>query len=75
MRIFFKKNIRIASFLSLLLTISSCSKLNDGEPFSFYKTFVNPDYEEAKFDDYVDEIKITNEKVDLESVPDEVEND
>jgi hypothetical protein len=43
--------------------------MNNGEPFSFYKTFVNPDYVEVEFEDYSEDIAISDEKVDLESVP------
>lgn len=44
--------------------------MNNDEPFSFYKTFVNPDYVEVELDDYSENISISDEKVDLESVPD-----
>jgi hypothetical protein len=69
MPIFYKK-ISISSFLfALIFLTSACTKLNNGEPFSFYKTFVNPDYVEVEFEDYSEDISISDEKVDLESVP------
>jgi len=69
MPIFYKK-IFISSFLfSLIFLTSACTKMNNGEPFSFYKSFVNPDYIEVEFDDYSEDIAISDEKVDLESVP------
>jgi hypothetical protein len=37
--------------------------------FSFYETFINPDYNDVNLDDYSEEIKINDERVDLESVP------
>ena len=70
MPIFYKK-IFISSFLfALIFLTSACTNMNNGEPFSFYKTFVNPDYVEVEFDDYSEDIAISDEKVDLESVPD-----
>ena len=54
--------------VSLLLT-SACGNSTSGSSFSFYKTFVNPDYNEVNLDDYSEDIKINDEKVDLESVP------
>ena len=69
MPIFYKK-IFINSFLFALICLTSaCTKMNNGEPFSFYKTFVNPDYVEVEFEDYSEDISISDEKVDLESVP------
>ena len=69
MQIFYKK-IFISSFLFVLIFLTSaCTKMNNSEPFSFYKTFVNPDYVEVKFEDYSEDISISDEKVDLESVP------
>ena len=69
MLIFYKK-IFISSFLfALIFLTSACTKMNNGEPFSFYKTFVNPDYVEVEFDHYSEDIAISDEKVDLESVP------
>ena len=69
MLIFYKK-IFISSFLFVLIFLTSaCTKMNNSEPFSFYKTFVNPDYVEVKFEDYSEDISISDEKVDLESVP------
>ena len=69
MPIFYKKKF-ISSFLFVLIFLTSaCTKMNNGEPFSFYKTFVNPDYVEVEFDDYSEDIAISDEKVDLESVP------
>ena len=69
MLIFYKK-IFISSFLFALISLTSaCTKMNNGEPFSFYKTFINPDYVEVEFEDYSEDISISNEKVDLESVP------
>jgi hypothetical protein len=70
MPIFYKK-IFISSFLfALIFLISACTKMNNDEPFSFYKTFVNPDYVEVELEDYSENISISDEKVDLESVPD-----
>ena len=70
MPIFYKK-IFVSSFLfALIFLTSACTKMNNGEPFSFYKTFVNPDYVEVEFDGYSEDIAISDEKVDLESVPD-----
>ena len=66
----FSKKIFISSFLfALIFLTSACTKMNNGEPFSFYKTFVNPDYVEVEFEDYSEDISISDEKVDLESVP------
>ena len=66
----FYKKIFISSFLfALIFLTSACTKMNNSEPFSFYKTFVNPDYVEVKFEDYSEDISISDEKVDLESVP------
>ena len=70
MPIFYKK-IFVSSFLfALIFLTSACTKMNNGEPFSFYKTFVNPDYVEVELEDYSENISISDEKVDLESVPD-----
>lgn len=52
-----------------MFIIGACAKTNDGEPFSFYKTFINPDYIEAEFDDFPLDNKSNDESVDLESVP------
>ena len=69
MLIFYKK-IFLNSFLfALIFFTSACTKMNNGEPFSFYKTFINPDYVEVEFEDYSEDISISDEKVDLESVP------
>lgn len=69
MPIFYKK-IFISSFLfALIFLTSACTKMNNSEPFSFYKTFVNPDYVEVEFEDFSEDISISDEKVDLESVP------
>ena len=69
MPIFSKKRPISLSLFALLFIIGACAKTNDGEPFSFYKTFVNPDYVEVEFEDYSEDISISDEKVDLESVP------
>tara|TARA_Y100000385_G_C12560848_1_gene412063 strand:- start:23 stop:247 length:225 start_codon:yes stop_codon:yes gene_type:complete len=70
MPIFYKKKF-ISSFLFVLIFLTSaCTKMNNDEPFSFYKTFVNPDYVEVELEDYSENISISDEKVDLESVPD-----
>jgi len=63
-----KKSIGLFLFALVLLT-SACSNLNDGEQFSFYKTFINPDYVEAEFEDFSLDSDTKDEKVDLESVP------
>jgi hypothetical protein len=67
MPIFSKKRPISLSLFALMLIISA--KTNDGEPFSFYKTFINPDYIEAEFDDFPLDNKSNDESVDLESVP------
>ena len=69
MPIFFKKRPISLSLFALIFIISACAKINDGEPFSFYKTFINPDYIEAEFDDFSLDTKSNDESVDLESVP------
>lgn len=69
MPIFSKKRPISLSLFALLFTIGACAKTNDGEPFSFYKTFINPDYIEAEFDDFPLDNKSNDESVDLESVP------
>jgi hypothetical protein len=69
MPIFYKKKLISSSLFVLIFLTSACTKMNNGEPFSFYKTFVNPDYVEVEFDDYSEDIAISDEKVDLESVP------
>ena len=66
----FSKKRSIGLFLfALVLLTSACSKLNDGEQFSFYKTFINPDYVEAEFEDFSLDSDTKDEKADLESVP------
>ena len=67
MLIFSKKRSKGLFLFVLVLLLSACSKMKDGEPFSFFKTFINPDYVEAKFEDF--DLDASNEKVDLESVP------
>ena len=69
MPIFSKKRPISLSLFALMFIIGACAKTNDGEPFSFYKTFINPDYIEAKFDDFPLDNKSNDESVDLESVP------
>ncbi len=69
MPIFSKKRPISLSLFALLFIIGACAKTNDGKPFSFYKTFINPDYIEAEFDDFPLDNKSNDESVDLESVP------
>lgn len=69
MPIFSKKRPISLSLFALLFIIGACAKTNYGEPFSFYKTFINPDYIEAEFDDFLLDNKSNDESVDLESVP------
>ena len=69
MPIFSKKRPISLSLFALMFIIGACAKTNDGEPFSFYKTFINPDYIEAVFDDFPLDNKSNDESVDLESVP------
>ena len=69
MPIFSKKRLITLSLFALMFIIGACAKTNDGEPFSFYKTFINPDYIEAEFDDFPLDNKSNDESVDLESVP------
>ena len=69
MPIFSKKKSIILFLFAFIFLISACAKINDGEPFSFYKTFINPDYVEAEFEDFSLDTDSNNEKVDLESVP------
>ena len=69
MPIFSKKRPISLSLFALLFIIGACAKTNDGEPFSFYKTFINPDYIEAEFDDFPLDTKSNGENIDLESVP------
>ena len=69
MPIFSKKRSIKLFLLALILSTSACAKINEGEPFSFYKTFINPDYIEAEFDDFSLDNKSNDESVDLESVP------
>ena len=69
MRIFSKIFITNLFLLVSLLLTSACGNSTSDSSFSFYKTFINPDYNEVNLDEYSDEIKINNEKVDLESVP------
>ena len=69
MPIFSKKRPISLSLFALMFIISACAKTNDAEPFSFYKTFINPDYIEAVFDDFPLDNKSNDESVDLESVP------
>ena len=63
-----KKSINLFLFAFILLT-SACAKINDTEPFSFYKNFVNPDYVEVEFEDFSLDTGTHDEKIDLESVP------
>ena len=66
----FSKKRSIGLFLfALVLLTSACSNLNDGEQFSFYKTFINPDYVEAEFEDFSIDTKASDVNLDLESVP------
>jgi len=69
MPIFSKKKSIILFLFAFIFLISGCAKINDGKPFSFYKTFINPDYVEAEFEDFSLDTDSDNEKVDLESVP------
>ena len=69
MRIFSKIFITNLFLLVSLLLTSACGNSKSGSSFSFYKTFINPDYSEVNLDDYYEEIKTNDEKVDLESVP------
>ena len=69
MPIFSKKRSIKLFLLALILSTSACAKINEGEPFSFYKTFINPDYVEVEFEDFSLDTDSNNEKVDLESVP------
>ena len=69
MRIFSKIFITNLFLLVSLLLTSACGNSKSGSSFSFYKTFINPDYNEVNLDDYYEEIKTNDEKVDLESVP------
>ena len=69
MPIFSKKRPISLSLFALMFIIGACAKTNDGEPFSFYITFINPDYIEAEFDDFPLDNKSNDESVDLESVP------
>ena len=69
MRIFSKIFITNLFLLVSLLLTSACGNSTSGSSFSFYETFINPDYNEVNLDDYSEEIKINDEKVDLESVP------
>ena len=69
MPIFSKKRPISLSLFALMFIIGACAKTNDGEPFSFYKTFINPAYIEAEFDDFPLDNKSNDESVDLESVP------
>ena len=69
MPIFSKKRPISLSLFALMFIIGACAKTNDGEPFSFYKIFINLDYIEAEFDDFSLDNKSNDESVDLESVP------
>jgi len=69
MPIFSKKKSIILFLFAFIFLISACAKINDGKPVSFYKTFINPDYVEAEFEDFSLDTDSNNEKVDLESVP------
>ena len=69
MRIFSKIFFTNLFLLVFLLLASACVNSSSGSSFSFYKTFINPDYNEVNLDDYSDDIKVSDKKVDLESVP------
>ena len=69
MRIFSKIFAANLFLLVFLLLTSACGNSTSDSSFSFYKTFINPDYNEVNLDDYSEDIKISDEKVDLESVP------
>lgn len=69
MPIFSKKRPISLSLFALLFIIGACAKTNDGEPFSFYKTFINPDYVEVEFEDFSIDTKASDGNLDLESVP------
>jgi len=69
MPIFSKKRSIKLFLLALILSTSACAKINEGEPFSFYKTFINPDYVEVEFEDFSIDTKASDGNLDLESVP------
>ena len=69
MRIFSKIFAANLFLLVFLLLTSACGNSTSDSSFSFYKTFINPDYNEINLDDYSENIKISDENVDLESVP------
>ena len=69
MRIFSKIFVANLFLLVNLLLTSACGNSTSDNSFSFYKTFINPDYNEINLDDYSENIKISDENVDLESVP------
>ena len=63
-----KKSISLFLFV-IVFFISACAKINNSKTFSFYETFINPDYVEVEFKDFPLDINIYDEKADLESVP------
>ena len=69
MPIFSKKKSIILFLFAFILSTSACAKINEGEPFSFYKTFINPDYVEVEFEDFSIDTKASDGNLDLESVP------
>ena len=69
MPIFSKKKSIILFLFAFIFLISGCAKINDGKPFSFYKTFINPDYVEVEFEDFSIDTKASDGNLDLESVP------
>ena len=72
MQIFSKKFFINLLLLTSLFSLSACDKSGTQNYFSFYKTFINPDYIELEIEDYSSDIKVSNEKIDLESVPESV---
>ena len=69
MQIFSKKLFISLSLLFSLFFTSSCGNIDKDKSFSFYKTFINPNYSEVEIGDYLENIEFDDEKLDLESVP------
>ncbi len=69
MPIFFKKKSINLFLFALIFLTSACAKINDDVSFSFYKTFINPDYVEPQFEDFSLDTKFSDEILNLESVP------
>tara|TARA_B100001093_G_C26532319_1_gene886510 strand:- start:523 stop:747 length:225 start_codon:yes stop_codon:yes gene_type:complete len=72
MQIFSKKFFINLLLLTSLFSLSACEKSGTQNTFSFYKTFINPDYIELGIEDYSSDLKASDEKIDLESVPESV---